>query len=555
MKREINRPESVPSTEKELTFRAIFFGVLIGLLLMALMMYLDAVLGLDTDVAPIASMIGVLLIPLFGGPTNRREVNVMQTCATATTFAAYSLTGNVAPLLMMGQELEILPTFILLFVADAMGICFVSILRDQYVYDQNLPFPGAVMCTTAMKQIGRTDNSSTKLLFGAILFSVVVSFLQNMEYIPSLADFTSLLPVEGMSLGILVMPLMLGMGYVLGSRNALCMLAACLIVCLIEGPIGTKQGWFANPAEDFYAGIQDFNLPVVIGMALFAALLPLCKQWRSLTAAFRIKTGKVANTDRDYSLKTPLILLLILSAVLIGFCSIYYHINPVVMIFCTLLSLFFAMIAVRVFAESGMSAGLPLNIFTIVIAYGLTQSAVFSMLIAFMSFNTFILAQDTMYDLKIGEMVQASPKKQLKSQFIGIFFGCVAGLALFYGIVSAFGFDGELFTYPFGNMYYAVATGLEDGVSSLFNPGRFALGGVLGVIFSIIGLPAGGIALAMYLAPRTIMGIALGGLIRLIVEKTKGHPFAEKMDNIATGLVIGDALVCVLMVIITMTSL
>ena len=51
------------------------------------------------------------------------------------------------------------------------------------------------------------------------------------------------------------------------------------------------------------------------------------------------------------------------------------------------------------------------------------------------------------------------------------------------------------------------------------------------------------------------MGIALGGLIRLIVEKTKGHPFAEKMDNIATGLVIGDALVCVLMVIITMTSL
>lgn len=76
-----------------------------------------------------------------------------------------------------------------------------------------------------------------------------------------------------------------------------------------------------------------------------------------------------------------------------------------------------------------------------------------------MSFNTFILAQDTMYDLKIGEMVQASPKKQLKSQFIGIFFGCVAGLALFYGIVSTFGFDGELFTYPFGNMYYAVATG------------------------------------------------------------------------------------------------
>ena len=70
----------------------------------------------------------------------------MQTCATATTFAAYSLTGNVAPLLMMGQELEILPTFILLFVqpTPVKGICFVSILRPICI-QKTFPFPGAVM--------------------------------------------------------------------------------------------------------------------------------------------------------------------------------------------------------------------------------------------------------------------------------------------------------------------------------------------------------------------------------------------------------------------------
>ena len=156
MKKEIKAASGL-SLDREFSFRAIFFGVMIGLLLMALMMYLDAVLGLDTDVAPIASMIGVLLIPLFGGPTNRREVNIMQTCATATTCAAYSLTGNIEPLLMMGEKLEVLPTFALLLLADAIGICFVSILRDQFVYDKNLPFPGAVMCTTAMDQIDAKD--------------------------------------------------------------------------------------------------------------------------------------------------------------------------------------------------------------------------------------------------------------------------------------------------------------------------------------------------------------------------------------------------------------
>ncbi|MCI9639011.1 MAG: hypothetical protein HFE72_02590 [Emergencia sp.] len=298
MKKEMNAP-NLAGSEREFSFRAIFFGVLIGLLLMALMMYLDAVLGLDTDVAVVASMIGVILIPLFGGPTNRREVNLMQTCATATTLSAYSLTGNVVPMLLMGEELRLLPTFVILLLADVMGICFVSILRDQFVYDENLPFPGAVMCTTAMDQIDTKDKSSTKILAGAVVVGLIVSFLQNMEYIPWMISFTSWLPVKGMTLEMLIMPLTLGMGYVLGAKIALCMLAANLLVCLVEGPVGTSLGWFDNPAEDYFTGIQDFNLPIAVGTALFAALIPILKQWRTFAAAFNFKKETGQKTERD----------------------------------------------------------------------------------------------------------------------------------------------------------------------------------------------------------------------------------------------------------------
>lgn len=554
MKKEGNVP-SIAGQEREFSFRAIFFGVLIGLLLMALMMYLDAVLGLDTDVAPIASMIGVLIIPLFGGKTNRKEVNIMQTCATATTFAAYSLTGNMVPALMMGEELKLLPTFILLLLADAIGICFVSILRDQFVYDPNLPFPGAVMCTTAMDQIDTEDRSSTKILIGAVVFGVVVSFLQNMEMMPYMVDFTAWMPVEGMSLQILIMPLVLGMGYVLGAKNALMMMAANLVVCLIEGPVGTAKGWFANPTEDYFAGIQDFNLPIAVGAALFASLVPICGQWRSITAAFKVNGKGETRTDRDYSLRNILIMVFVLVAALVVFCNQYYGIGILPLVVCTLLSLLFAMIAVRVSAESGLSAGMALNIFMLVIAYGMTGNGVYAILIAFMNFNIFILAQDTMYDLKIGQMVQSSPKQQIKAQLIGILFGCIAGTFLFAGIIGVFGLDDELFTFPFGNMYYSIIDGVSSGgAATLFNPMRFGLGAALGTVLSVIGLPAGGIALALYLAPKTILGIALGGVIRLCVEKTKGEALAEKLDNAATGLVIGDAVVCVIMVIMTMAS-
>lgn len=553
-----NETKSINTKKREFSFRAIFFGILVGLLLMALMMYLDAVLGLDTDVAPIASMIGVLIIPLFGGATNRQEVNIMQTCATATTFAAYSLTGNVIPMLIMGEDLRLLPTFIVLLLADAMGICFVSILRDKFVYDPKLPFPGSVMCTTAMDQIDNQDKSLTKLLIIATLCGAFLSFMQNMGFMPWMTSFTKWLPVDGMTFEIMFMPLVLGMGYVLGAKNALCMMAASLVVCFIEGPLGTSKGWFANPAEDYFAGIQDFNLPIVVGTALFAALLPIVKEWRSIADAFKLKKsdGNAENSDRDYSLKSILAILLVVTVLLIVFCNLYYGIKVAHMVICMIVSLLFAMIAVRVSAESGLSAGIPLNIFMIVIAYGLTKNALFAMLIAFMNFNTFILAQDTMYDLKIGQMVKSSPKKLLKAQFIGILFGCTAGVFLFAGIISVFGLDGELFTFPFGNMYYSIVAGIsEGGATAMFNPLRFGLGAVLGTLLSTIGLPAGGIALALYLAPRTIMGISVGGIIRFIIEKTKGTGFAEKMDNAATGLVIGDALVCVVIVILSMAGL
>ncbi len=555
MKKEINS-QVLPERDKEFTFRAIFFGVLIGLLLMAMLMYLDAVLGLDTDVAVIASMIGVILIPLIGGPTNKKEVNIMQTCATATTFSAYSLTSNYAPMLMMGEELRLLPTFIVLLLADFIGICFVTILRDQYVHDEKLPFPGAVMCTTAMDQIDTKDKSSTKILAGAVVFGIVVSYLQNMDYIPWRISFTSWLPVDGMILEMLIMPLTLGIGYVLGAKVALLMLSANLLVCLVEAPIGTGKGWFANPAEDFFTGIQDFNLPIAVGTALFAALIPLLRQWKSIAGALNFKKGVAEQkTDRDYSLKPILLSLLVAVVALTIFCNLYYGIKVIHLIICIMISLLFAVIAVRIFAESGLSAGLALNIAMMVIGYVLTKNPIFAMLIAFMNFNMFILAQDTMYDLKIGTMVQASPKKQIKSQLIGISFGSVAGIFLFAGIVKVFGFDGDLFTYPFGSMYCSIITGLsEGGATALFNPMRFVMGAGLGTVLSFTGLPAGGIALALYLAPKTIMGIALGGVIRFVLEKTKGVTFAEKMDNAATGFVIGDAAVCVIMVIMSLVA-
>lgn len=552
--KQVTTAPNLQGGQREFTFRSIFYGLLIGLVLMCVMVYLDVVLGMDTNVSTIASMIGILVVPTIGGPTNRREINLMQSCATATIFAAFSVYDNITSMFMMGEEVSLLPIFVLLVLTDAMGICFVSILRDQYVNDPNLPFPGAVMCTTALNQIDKKDDGSTKILLIATAIGLVLSLLQNFGIVPMIVGVTQWIPIKGMTLELLVIPLALGTGYILGAKNAMCMLVVSAIVCFIEGPAGTAKGWFTDPTVDFYASMQDFNLPAVVGCALFAALVPFCRQWRSMLNAFRL-TKKADESGRDYSMKFQFILLIVFTIATIVFSYLYYGINPFHLFICTIISLLFAMIAVRVFAESGLGAGVALNLFMIVIAYLITKNAAYSMLITFMSFNTFALAQDTMTDLKIGQQVNSSPRNLLKAQFVGVIVGSVAGMFLFYAMLKAFGLDDDLFTYPVAHMYHSVISGIaEGGATQFFNPMRFGFGAVLGTILSFVGLPAGGIAIAMYLAPRTVMGLALGGVIRWVIEKKKGDEIAEKYNNAATGIIIGDAIVCIAMVGITLAS-
>ena len=69
---------------------------------------------------------------------------------------------------------------------------------------------------------------------------------------------------------------------------------------------------------------------------------------------------------------------------------------------------------------------------------------------------------------------------------------------------------------------------------------------------SFIGLPAGALAITLYLSPAVVSSVAVGGVIRGIVEKSLGNSKAEFYNNAATGLVVGDALVAVLIVVMSM---
>lgn len=539
--------------EREFSLRALFCGVVVGLILMALNIYLAAVVGMDINVSPVASLLGIFLIPLFGGKATKKEVNMMQTCASAVAFSCGAVPMIYFATMMLGQKFSLIGALVPLLLANIIGICFVSIFRKQYVEDPHLPFPQSVMAKTAVEKVGQLTGKDARILFIFIGIGMLITLMQNFNVLPKMVDFTSYLP-QGMTMGILIMPIMIGMGYIIGSKAGLLLSITSLLINLVYAPIGTSLGWFTNPGVN-YSIMQNFNLPMVVGISLFASLIPIFRQRKSFISAFKFDRTAISQDKINVPIKGMLVTLVISIIALVVFCYFFYGINMFNMLLFTLMGIVFSFVCVRVVAESGLSAAMALGICQIIIVNLVTNNIVIAMIICYISTSIAILAQNTMGDLKTGYYIGSSPRKQIWAQFIGIVPGCIVGLLFFYAIIKVYGMESSFFSFPIGKMYYSLGVGISTSGAGIFNFGRFAIGGIIGTILSLVGIPAGGIALAAYLAPSAIMSIGLGGLIRLVVEKVKGFEIATQYENAATGVVIGDALVSILTVFVTLITI
>lgn len=537
--------------EKEFTVRAIFWGIIVGLIMMALLIYLVAVAGMDLNVSPVASILGVILIPLIGGPTNKKEINIMQTTASAVALSCTGLAIYYVAAMFLGYEFKWSVIIITLLLANLIGICFVTLLRKQMVEDPSLPFPQSIMCKTAIDNGGNLTGKDAKILFLFAAVGLIIVFMQNiLGIIPAMIDFSKYLP-EGMVLGILLMPMMLGMGYILGFKISVILLIGSLVSNLVLGPIGTNLGWYVNPQAD-YSGMQNFNIPIMVGMSLFASVLPLIKQRKAILRAFTFNSSNLDEESKVVPVKLMIVCMIICILGAIVFYKITYNINPIHMLFFIILGMATALISVRIQAESGLSAALAFSVFQIVIVYSIIREPIVTLLISFMSGAITLLAQNTMMDLKTGYMLEASPKKQVWAQIIGIIPGIIIGTVFFYGLVKAHGLSSNHISYPIGKMYYSITSGLSGEMSNVFDMGRFAIGGIIGLAMSFVGLPAGALAITLYLMPSVVLNLSIGGVIRGIIEKRFGEKCAETYNNAATGLVIGDALVAIVIVVLTM---
>lgn len=535
--------ENKASVQKDFTLRGMVWGVIVGLVMMALLAYMHALLGLDFNVSPVSIVLGILLVPAIGGATNVYEVTMMQTTASAVATIIPALTTCYLASMWMGQEFNFLVATSIMLLSCVIGVCLVTILRKQFLDDPKLAFPQSVLCKTALDNVGQMKGKQASILYLFTAIGAVVVLGQNvLRVIPMMIDITKHLP-EGMVMGIMLMPMLIGLGYVIGRAACTYLLVGSLISNLVLAPIGTRLGWYTAPSIN-YGEMQTFNIPILVGMSLVAVLIPLCKQWRALRNAFRFDTRASRESEKEFSLKWCFISIIVCIIGLIAIFWVHYGTNPLIMSVLMLICLLFSIICFRVLSETGLSAAFALTIFLIAIAWMITKDAVVALMVAFVMCCIGFLAQNTMMDLKTGQLVGASARKQVWAQFVGIVPGAVVGAAFFHLLLRIYGLDSDYATFPIGRMFYSIAAGISgEDTSGVFHMGRLLLGGGVGAILTFANIPATILGLSLFLAPQSVTGIALGGFIRWLVTAKLGTERAQVFGNAPVGLIIGDTLV------------
>jgi uncharacterized oligopeptide transporter (OPT) family protein len=154
-------------------------------------------------------------------------------------------------------------------------------------------------------------------------------------------------------------------------------------------------------------------------------------------------------------------------------------------------------------------------------------------------------ATDIMLDLKSGYLVGALPKKQQTAQFLGIWLGPVLIMGLIFVLHQAEGLGSESLPAPQGEALASIIRGiLGEGVPVE----KYMAGAGLGAILSASGIGGLGIlvGLGFYLPFNIVLTYSIGTLIRIIVDKVKGHRFSNDTGiPVAAGLIVGEALVAV----------
>jgi putative OPT family oligopeptide transporter len=581
--------------ELQLTARAVIAGTLLGAVVSAMNIYFGLKTGWSIGGSLIAAILSYSLFTVIKPKQEftRLETNIAQTSGSAagSMTSTAGLLAAIPAMMLLDYQLGWMELYLWTLSVAWLGVFFAVPLRRQMVLVEKLRFPtGTATANTIMAMFaGGRDavRKSKALLYFALIagvFTLTKHFVPELEMPPlhEWLDGNAVGAALGLAAGygftLLISPLMLGAGVLIGMRVAASLAAGAIFAWAILAPYVESQGWVSGKTMSYASGARGWILWVGVAIMVADALTQLGLSYKTILNTFRRTSDgqEAADTSSDQiPNKWWIGGLTAASCLTIFTASEVFDIEPELTALAIALSSILAAIAVRSTGETDINPIGGMGKVT-QLAYGAVDPGSMStnLMAAGITGAGASQAGDMMQDLKTGYLLGASPRKQMIAQLIGISGGiliCVPIYMLFmnaYGLAGMEGVDPKTgFPAPAAQAWKAMAELLSQGLDAMPTNAIYGViaGGIFGVAVPVLRkfvpalgkvLPSGlafGIA---FIIPAFYSLAMFFGTVLFYIWKARSPQNAKELGfAVASGLIAGEGLMGVVNAVLTMAGI
>jgi putative OPT family oligopeptide transporter len=601
----------------EITIRAVVLSIILVVILGAANAYLGFKIGLTVSASIPAAVISMSVLRWFKN-SNVLENSIVQTTASAGECLASGLIYTLPALILLHfyTDFNYWQTVVIGCMGGTFGVLFAVPIRRAVLNDRNLTFPEGLAIGNVLKASVNSKMGMAPLIQGGAI-GAAVSFLQSGFEIFS--DHISLLAIRthsvfGFTLGFT--PAMIAAGYIVGINITIGIIIGMGIAWGILMPL-FSHFYVAAPGQTaaqiasiiFVSKIKYIGLGsyLVGGLWTFINLTkPLLKGMNSSLRSNKSGTQSAAipRTERDIPFKIiiwvgilmliPLYFLLtdiLQDSHLIVNSGLQTSMTLIGITLCIVCGFVLAAVCAYFAGLVGSSTS-PVSgaflimlivtavIFSVILKHVvdlsdpviLMHAAAYTILITAIVATMGSISNDTMQDMKSGQIVGSTPWKQQVFLILGCLVSALILPMIMKLLFNAYGM-GNIFPHPGMNhanalsapqatLVAAVAQGIFSGQLPW---GLISLGAGITVVFIFIDaglkrrglrLPALAISMGIYLPTAINSALIMGGILSYIVHrKSKSLPPAQRESGeqnatlFACGTVAGSALIGVVLAI------
>ena len=526
---------------RQLTFRSVMMGGLLGMLMSVSNLYTTVKLGWSFGVAITACVLSYViwnaLRALSGGRLSQMSILENNCMASTASAAGYSTGGTIgtafgALLLIQGVHMDWTIVAPFAFLTAALGVFLAIPMKRQMINHEQLPFPSGIAAAETLRSLyseGREAVQKAYSLVIALFAGMVIAFFRSYEglvetldkskkapewlvnvsswlKIPDLLAFPNTwLVARGKVSGWGFEPsaLLIAAGMIVGLRVSLSMLAGSVLLYVGFIPwlhsmdLAAATAGVAGYVPSFkLAENGDFNpmrwsLWAGTSLMVFSSLTVVAIQWRTVVRAFKIEKGGKGGVAAN-SIEVPgswlVIGLIPIGLGLIVLQHFAFQMSWILGAIAVVMSFPLGLVACRATGETDTTPigamGKVTQLLYALIAQG---NQVVNLTSAGVTASAAGASADLLTDLKSGYLLGANPRRQFLAQFYGCFFGTLMIVPAWY-LMFPDKATLDSFNPPAANMWRAVAEALTQGLNFVPKTAQMGIviGGLLGIAMPLI---------------------------------------------------------------------